>query len=74
MSQIDLVLTIDILIVRVSFHDDDAPMTRNKTTVKLRNNGSEGTDCIIPLLPKSGIAKMSFVIERKLSFVIVRKT
>ena len=34
-------------------------------TVKLRNNGSEGTDCIIPLLPKSGIAKMSFVIERE---------
>ena len=35
------------------------------STVKLRNNGSEGTDCIIPLLPKSGIAKMTFVIVRE---------
>ena len=37
-------------------------------TVKLRNNGSEGTGCIIPLLPKSGIAKMSFVIDRETVF------
>ena len=44
-----------------------------KHTDKLRNNGSEGTDCIIPLLPKSGIAKMSFVIERKTVFCHYKK-
>ena len=41
---------------------------RHLRTVKLRNNGSAGTDCIIPLLPKSGIAKMTFVIVRETVF------
>ena len=43
-------------------------------TVKPRNNGSEGTDCILPLLPKSAIAKMAKVSDEvKLVIISIQR-